>query len=67
MMTPMTEDQRAEFLRNIKTASDAGLLSCEDASEIIDICLRAAVRERSGIVEELMKRSIEGTPCVGEK
>ena len=61
MMTPMTEEQRAEFLRNIKTVADAGLLSCEDASEIIDVCLRAAIRERAGIYEDMMKTMIEGT------
>ena len=61
-MTPMTEEQRTDLIRNVTLVADSGILYCEDAREIIDVCLRAATREKAGINEDMMKAMIEGTP-----
>ena len=60
-MTPMTEEQRADLIRNVTLVAGSGVLYCEDAREIIDVCLRAARREKAGINENIMKAMIEGT------
>ena len=61
-MTPMTEEQRTDLIRNVTLTAGNGILYCEDAREIIDVCLRAAKREKAGINEDMMKAMIEGTP-----
>lgn len=60
-MTPMTEEQRADLIRNVTLVADSGVLYCEDAREIVDVCLKAAMREKAGINEDMMKAMIEGT------